>query len=47
MASNCRARLTAKVSAKRREASQCNLTAAEAAFVHESMSESLKKSRKK
>jgi uncharacterized protein YegL len=35
-----------KVSAKRREASQCNLAEAEAAFAHESMSESLEKSRK-
>jgi len=35
-----------KVSAKRREASQCNLAEGEAAFAHESMTESLEKSRK-
>jgi hypothetical protein len=35
-----------KVSAKRREASQCSLAEGEAAFAHESMTESLEKSRK-
>jgi uncharacterized protein YegL len=36
-----------KVSAKRREAAQCDLAVPEAAFAHESMTESLEKSRKK
>ena len=36
-----------KVSAKRREAAQCDLAVAEAAYANESMGESLKKSRKK
>jgi hypothetical protein len=36
-----------KVSAKRRHAAKCNLAVAEASFANESMTESLKKSRKK
>jgi len=38
---------SSKVSSKRRQTAQCNLGAAEIAFAHESMTESLEKSRKK